>query len=1013
MYERIRDVELNQYDTSEKTISLGTFGSRNIEYLKAVRKDGWETLSVVATFKAPYMEHAVDVQGTVDDVFKVPDEALVEEVNIHNPGTITFTGRENGQIRISKSILFTTEWHGENEGESPIEPTPSILEQILEGEHERQLNEQRRESNEDDRERSELIRAENEDAREQNEQQRIENENIRISAEEQRELNEQFRQEETATAIDNVNSAIDDIYHKAESGEFNGKDGYTPIKNKDYFDGKDGEDGTSAYITSVQTADGADITTTDARGTNTVHIKNGKDGKSTDVIDDTVISAQKTHSSQKIQSDMSELSDSISEVENTLTPRIEALEGYENITILNNSGSMTPKDVHDLSDGIYYLAKPVHNMASGGVSAVGLISVHSDYVNNFDYGNYFSDFNGTMFTDYGSIDGFGVKESTPVFAEIDEHLDRLDEKVADIELAKFPNAIIVGEPSINNGQVSDFTQNDYLQFPFLVSFGNRRFTIEMAFTTGSNVTTQENIIDSPFGLAFAVKDGHFLMAVSGNGTSWQAAPYGTYVVKPNTPYYVKLSWNGLLYKVEYSLDKINYVTDITLGYNMSPYPEHIVIGIGDLNTTHPRPFGGIINLNYCALYINDELVWQGMDDVGLATRMSIDMANIDDAGIKKVQGIVINDDEVKVNQTYSSSKIEDAIAQKVTSVVKDVKISGESIVENNAVDIHGAYFAITEDIVTVTTDDTKGVAPYSTSYGYTNIEINKDAGVRWVEGGLYAFIVDTKMVVTGTYRNVRVRIGGEDDGDVWHPLFATSGIASGSSFIIKAFNTIFQYKSVYFADGALHVQTDNNTTYAYLVNSVAAGGIIIDDNGYGARYSLIFPTTPLSDASGIVADERWSSLVSTSSSGTTKKINTGITKFYIDRHPQYIYSANIAKGTASANATYQDYTGFDIRYSVNTSTTYISPLKKVFLWLKNFDESDLSFEADATVGNVMSLDKIATRFPNTVSGDVYLYFLGWCSATWYTITPAFTQANRLFKYTPSTGEFHDTGIIVG
>lgn len=211
-----------------------------------------------------------------------------------------------------------------------------------------------------------------------------------------------------------------------------------------------------------------------------------------------------------------------------------------------------------------------------------------------------------------------------------------------------------------------------------------------------------------------------------------------------------------------------------------------------------------------------------------------------------------------------------AIAQKVTAGVKDVKISGESVVEDNVANLHGAYFAITEDIVTVTTDDTKGVAPYSTSYGYTNIEVAKDAGVRWVEGGLYAFIVDTKMVVTGTYRNVRVRIGGEDDGDTWHPLFATSGIAAGSSFLIKAFNTIFQFKTVYFADGALHVQTDNNTTYAYLVNSIATGGVVIDNNGYGARYSLIFPTTPLSDANGIVADERWSSLVASSSTATSK-----------------------------------------------------------------------------------------------------------------------------------------------
>lgn len=311
-------------------------------------------------------------------------------------------------------------------------------------------------------------------------------------------------------------------------------------------------------------------------------------------------------------------------------------------------------------------------------------------------------------------------------------------------------------------------------------------------------------------------------------------------------------------------------------------------------------------------------------------------------------------------------------------------------------------FAITEDIVTVTTDATKGVAPYSTSYGYTNIEIDKDAGISWVEGALYNFVVDTKMVVSSTYRNVRVRIGGENDGDVWHPVFTTSAIAAGNSYFIKALNTTFQYKSVYREEGALHVQTDNNTTYAYVVNTVPTGSIKIDTNGYGARYSLVFPTTPLN-----ASEERWSSLMASSSTATTKKKVTPTSgKFYADgRLPLYIYSANITKGAVSANALYEHYATHVLTYIANTSATWLTESSRVYLYLHNFSEEDMSFESDETVGNVLTRDKFSTRFPSTMDSDVYLYFLGWTGAgtSNTACSPAFTQQAMIYKYTPSTG----------
>lgn len=331
------------------------------------------------------------------------------------------------------------------------------------------------------------------------------------------------------------------------------------------------------------------------------------------------------------------------------------------------------------------------------------------------------------------------------------------------------------------------------------------------------------------------------------------------------------------------------------------------------------------------------------------------------------------------------------------------------------------YFAITEDMVTVWTDSTKGVAPWSTSYGMTYIEIDKNAGVQWLEGALYAFVVDTKMVVASAYRNVAIRIGGDDDGDVWHCMMDTSSALAGHSSFAKAFNTTFQYKSVYRPEGALHRQTDSNTTYPYLVNTVygdnAGSSVTIDPAGYGARYSLIFPTTPISNDDGIVTNELWSSLVKSSSTSANKQIVIPTSgKFYLDRHPLYVYSANIAAGETAVSTIYQDYSGMDLRYVVNTSNKFIfggEYRSKVFLWLKNFDINDLSFEADATVGNIMSLNGIPTRFPSSTTGDIYLYFLGWSGSNWYNLTPAFTTLRRIYKYTPSTGQLVATDIIAG
>lgn len=312
-----------------------------------------------------------------------------------------------------------------------------------------------------------------------------------------------------------------------------------------------------------------------------------------------------------------------------------------------------------------------------------------------------------------------------------------------------------------------------------------------------------------------------------------------------------------------------------------------------------------------------------------------------------------------------------------------------------------SYFPITEDMVTVVQNATKGVAPYRTSYGTTDITIAADAGVEWVEGAAYMFVVDTTMVVASAYRNVRVRIG---DG-AWIPVMTgTNDILAGNSYFTKNVTRMYIYKSVHQPDGALHwLQDDNtNTTYTYLVNTVNAENITIDANGYGARYSLIFPTTPLGSSS-----PRWSSFVTSSGTGTTKTLCSSDLTYYLDRHYLYVYSANIAAGATAANDLYRFYQTTDLRYTTNLLTDYVAANTSAFLYLRNFNPEDMSFKnvEAANKPQIISDTKLAVAFPDTLGDtELYLLYLGEIGANGYALQPEREAAVKIFKYNPSTGD---------
>lgn len=127
---------------------------------------------------------------------------------------------------------------------------------------------------------------------------------------------------------------------------------------------------------------------------------------------------------------------------------------------------------------------------------------------------------------------------------------------------------------------------------------------------------------------------------------------------------------------------------------------------------------------------------------------------------------------------------------------------------------------ITEDMVTVTKESTKGVAPYSTSYGYTSITVNLPEE-RLHEGLIICPIIDTKMVAASANRNVRIRFS---ESGAWLPVMGTTSILSGSSYFIKTNFRFYQYSKKYQAGGAFHLFTDSNTTYSAITQAEINAG---------------------------------------------------------------------------------------------------------------------------------------------------------------------------------------------
>lgn len=201
---------------------------------------------------------------------------------------------------------------------------------------------------------------------------------------------------------------------------------------------------------------------------------------------------------------------------------------------------------------------------------------------------------------------------------------QLSERIDLIEATSHPNMNVIGSPTFSEGSVGGFSENDYLMFPTSVNVGTNSVDFHMAFTTGDDVSTQQNILDSWCGLALAINNGHFVIAASSNGTTFETEQGGL-TVEANTPYDIKISFRNEddEYTVELSVnDEGSYNVDATIWMYAPLFATPTYWGGANPTSGVNHIFGGTINLNECWMVWNEEVIWKGYSELPIPTKVS-------------------------------------------------------------------------------------------------------------------------------------------------------------------------------------------------------------------------------------------------------------------------------------------------------------------------------------------------------------------------------------------------------
>lgn len=164
---------------------------------------------------------------------------------------------------------------------------------------------------------------------------------------------------------------------------------------------------------------------------------------------------------------------------------------------------------------------------------------------------------------------------------------------------------VVGSPTISNGVVSGFSENDYLQ---TADTFNPLNAWEMVFKVHFVSTTAKYFVGYN-GYGFVVGtttvsgNKRFRAFFSSNGTSWDIGNATTTTnITDNTDYYVKIRYTGTSYRISQSIDGITYSGEGVL-WKTSPIISGVLCignGYNMLNF-----WDGSIDINNSYIKIND------------------------------------------------------------------------------------------------------------------------------------------------------------------------------------------------------------------------------------------------------------------------------------------------------------------------------------------------------------------------------------------------------------------------
>lgn len=248
----------------------------------------------------------------------------------------------------------------------------------------------------------------------------------------------------------------------------------------------------------------------------------------------------------------------------------------------------------------------------------------------------------------------------------------------------------VGSLVDNNNVLSGFSVDNYAKLPYAFSPGNNTWEMVFKVTTGSDVTTVQEILATntePDAIAFVLKNSHFSFYASSDNVNFDIAVdvSGTYVVQANTTYYVKVGFSGSAYTVSYSLDGNTFTTDITVTSSVPVISGNLMrLGIG-IAATDWNPFLGSIDLSASYININNTRWWSGTKR-GIFTTEAEWQSCVNQHG---VCGKFVYDD---VNRTVRLPKVSGFIEGTLdSSTLGDLVEAGSPNISGNITTFSGNY----------------------------------------------------------------------------------------------------------------------------------------------------------------------------------------------------------------------------------------------------------------------------------------------------------------------------------